>query len=152
MFTRGFAMTTFSTTRKIPAPTDAVFAALTGPQRLARWWGPGGFTNTFQVCDVRAGGQWRFDMHGPDGKVYPNHSQFLQIVSGALVRIGHVSAPQFELAIGLSPSPGGTAVSWTQTFADATVAAGFKAIVEPANEQNLDRLTREVLSVVGGAA
>src|SRR5271170_926567 len=38
-------VTTFSTAREIPASIEQVFAAISDPQRLARWWGPSGFTN-----------------------------------------------------------------------------------------------------------
>ena len=44
-------MTTFSTSREIPAPLAQVFAAISTPGRLARWWGPAGFRNTFKVCE-----------------------------------------------------------------------------------------------------
>ena len=33
-------MTTFSTSREVPAPVEKVFAAFREPERLARWWGP----------------------------------------------------------------------------------------------------------------
>jgi uncharacterized protein YndB with AHSA1/START domain len=33
-------MTTFRTTRDIPASSEEVFAAFSDPRRLARWWGP----------------------------------------------------------------------------------------------------------------
>jgi uncharacterized protein YndB with AHSA1/START domain len=41
---------------------------------LSRWWGPAGFTNTFEVCEFKKGGRWSFVMHGPDGRNYPNES------------------------------------------------------------------------------
>jgi hypothetical protein len=37
---------------------------------------------------------------------------------------------------------GGTHVLWQQAFDDKHVAQAVKAMVEPANEQNLDRLTQ----------
>jgi hypothetical protein len=40
----------------------------------------------------------------------------------------------------------GTAVTWAQEFEDSAAAARIRHIVEPANEQNLDRL----LSVLVG--
>ena len=46
--------------------------AFSDPVRLARWWGPAGFTNTFTICEFKPGGQWSFTMHGPDGTNYPN--------------------------------------------------------------------------------
>jgi uncharacterized protein YndB with AHSA1/START domain len=72
-------MNTFKTSREIPATPAAVFAAIADPQRLARWWGPDGFRNSFEVCDIRPGGAWKFTMHGPDGASYPNESVFFAI-------------------------------------------------------------------------
>jgi uncharacterized protein YndB with AHSA1/START domain len=33
-----------------------VFAALSDPDRVARWWGPDGFTNTIHRCEPTEGG------------------------------------------------------------------------------------------------
>ena len=60
------------TTRVIDAPRERVFKAWTDPEHLAQWWGPKGFTNTFQEFDMRPGGAWRFVMPGPDGVDYKN--------------------------------------------------------------------------------
>ena len=142
-------MTALSTSRELPAPVESVFAAIQDPERLARWWGPAGFTNTFEVFEFKPGGQWKFVMHGPGGKDYRNESQFVEIVPNALVRIRHVSHPHYVLSIALSPSATGTLVSWEQAFDDPKAAAGLRHIVEPANEQNLDRLTAEVAAALG---
>lgn len=138
-------MTPFRTSREIPAAVEQVFAAISSPERLARWWGPAGFTNTFQVCEFKAGGRWVFTMHGPDGKNYPNESVFAEIEVPRKVVINHVVEPKFRLTIGLAPSAKGTSVSWSQTFESQDMAERVQAIVVPANEQNLDRLTAEVL-------
>lgn len=138
-------MTTFKTSREIPATVDQVFAAISRPERLSRWWGPAGFTNTFQVCEFKKGGRWSFVMHGPDGKNYPNESVFAEIEAPKKVVIQHVSEPKFSLTIALAPSAKGTVVSWSQAFESAEIASRVEAIVVPANEQNLDRLTVEVL-------
>ena len=138
------AMTTFQTSREIPATPAAVFAAIADPQRLARWWGPDGFRNSFEVCDFRPGGVWKFTMHGPDGANYPNSSVFFAIEPDRKVVIDHACPPLFRLTVALEPSALGTRVHWTQVFADAAVAAAVAHIVEPANEQNLSRLTAEV--------
>ena len=65
------------TTRVFDAPRELVFKAWTDPDHLAKWWGPKGFTNTFQEFDMRPGGVWRFIMHGPDGVDYKNKSDAL---------------------------------------------------------------------------
>ena len=132
--------TVFATQRRLPHPPEAVYAAFSDGERLARWWGPAGFTNTFQTFDFRPGGRWEFVMHGPDGAHYPNASVFRALTPSALVVIEHVSPPHFTLTVTLAPAPGGTLLTWAQAFPDAAVAARVRAIVEPANEQNLDRL------------
>lgn len=137
-------MTMFQTTRELRARPEAVFAAISDPARLARWWGPAGFTNSFELCEFKPGGRWQFVMHGPGGENYPNLSEFVEIVPNALVRIQHLSAPRFVLTIRLTARADGTLVTWEQEFADAKVAEGIRHIVEPANEQNLDRLAHEV--------
>ena len=45
---------------------------------------------------------------------------------------------------------GATLVRWEQAFESPKVEAGLADIVVPANEQNLDRLTAEVLHPAGG--
>ena len=140
-------MTTFQTSREIAATPAAVFAAIAAPERLAKWWGPQGFRNSFEVCDFRPGGAWRFTMHGPDGTNYPNQSVFEEIEEARKVVVQHACAPLFRLSIELLSSATGTRVLWTQVFEDPAVAAAVRHIVEPANEQNLDRLQREVARV-----
>ena len=49
------------TSRVIAAPRSRVYAAFADPAQLARWWGPAGFTNSFETFDLRPGGSWRFD-------------------------------------------------------------------------------------------
>ena len=96
-------MSVFRHAREIPASPDVVFAAFQDPARLARWWGPAGFTNTFHTFEFRPEGAWLFTMHGPNGTDYPNESQFLEIVPNSMVRIKHVNLPHFELSISLEP-------------------------------------------------
>jgi uncharacterized protein YndB with AHSA1/START domain len=138
-------VSTFQASRDIPAPAEKVFSAFSDPERLARWWGPAGFTNTFDICEFKTGGRWVFVMHGPDGGNYPNESVFEEIEPPAKVIVRHVSKPTYSLTITLTPSANGTTVSWTQTFDDVDVARRIEHIVVPANEQNLDRLSAEVL-------
>lgn len=139
-------MSTFTSTRTIRAEPSAIFAAIRSPDRLANWWGPNGFTNRFAVFEFQPGGRWVFDMVGPDGTVYPNESVFVRIEADRQVVIRHICQPHFTLTITLEPAPGGTLVRWVQVFDDAAVASAVRHIVEPSNEQNLDRLTADVCS------
>ncbi|HEX2612543.1 MAG TPA: SRPBCC family protein [Fibrobacteria bacterium] len=138
-------MATFETSREIHAPAEKVFAAFSDPARLARWWGPAGFRNTFAVCEFKTGGRWVFTMHGPDGKDYPNESMFSEIAPPKRVVIDHVVEPKFRLTIALSETAAGTFLTWSQAFENAEVAKAIAPIVIPSNEQNLDRLVDEVL-------
>jgi uncharacterized protein YndB with AHSA1/START domain len=137
-------MTTFNTSRQFAATPATVFAAFKDAERLARWWGPDGFSNRFDVFEFQTGGKWVFTMIGPDGKTYPNEAVFTDIEVDHHVVIQHVCQPLFQLTITLEPTSGGTQLHWEQTFADASVAQAVRHIVEPANEQNLDRLGVEL--------
>jgi uncharacterized protein YndB with AHSA1/START domain len=136
---------TFDTSREIPATVDRVFAAISDPERLARWWGPAGFTNTFKICEFKNGGRWSFVMHGPNGQNYPNENIFAEIEPPTKVVVQHIVEPKYRLTITLAPSAAGTIVSWSQAFESSVIASRLEHIVVPANEQNLDRLSAEVL-------
>jgi uncharacterized protein YndB with AHSA1/START domain len=140
-------MTTFNISRDIPASADDVFAAFSDGERLARWWGPAGFTNTFHTFEFVAGGRWSNTMHSSNGGNPKNESVFETIEPLRKIVIRHLSQPLYRLTIEFNPTGSGTSVSWTQEFDDADVAKRIEKIVVPANEQNLDRLTAEV---VGG--
>ena len=130
----------FRTHRVLPHEPRSVFEAFARPELLERWWGPAGFTNAFEVCEFRPGGRWKYVMHGPEGTKHPNESVFREVQAPSRLVIHHVSKPRYVLTITLAAHEAGTAITWVQEFEDATVAARIRHIVEPANEQNLDRL------------
>lgn len=66
-------------TRALPATPSVVFDAWTTPEHLTHWWGPDGFATTTHEMDLRPGGRWLFTMHGPDGRDYANHVEFLEV-------------------------------------------------------------------------
>ena len=135
---------TLFTSRTIDARPDRVFAAFADPDRLARWWGPDGFTSTFEEFDFRPGGRWRFVMHGPGGANFSNESVFTEVDRPARIVIRHESAPRFELAITLEVHGEKTLVGWRQVFPTAAECQRIAPLAAPANEQNLDRLTAVV--------
>jgi len=130
----------------IAATPTQVFAAMSDPARIARWWGPDGFTNTIHQFDFEPGGTWLLTMHGPDGTDYPNESRFTRIVPGELFEIEHFSGHHFVLTVALRPVDQGTQVDWHQTFDSVEHYEQIAAFVASANAQNLQRLATEVLS------
>jgi uncharacterized protein YndB with AHSA1/START domain len=77
--------------RVFDAPRELVFEAWTKEEHLSKWFGPKGFTTKTHECDVRVGGRWRFDMIGPDGKVWDNRIVFLEIRAPELIVFDHGS-------------------------------------------------------------
>lgn len=132
--------------RLVPASPAEVFAAMSDPARVARWWGPAGFANTIHRFEFRPGGSWLLTMHGPDGKDYPNESRFTRIETDRLFEIEHLSGHRFMLTIELEARAGGTEVKWRQTFDTAEHYRRIAEFVAAANEQNLERLAAEVRS------
>ncbi len=138
----------------IPAPPAAVFAAISAPDRIGRWWGPEGFTSTVHTFEFTPGGRWLLTMHGPDGTDYPNQNVFTRLEADRLFEIEHLSdRHHFILTIELHPQTGdgagpeaplGTEVRWRQTFDTAEHYQQIAAFIATANQQNLDRLAAEV--------
>jgi uncharacterized protein YndB with AHSA1/START domain len=129
-----------STERVVSATPRDVFAAFEQADCLAQWWGPDGFTNTFEEFEFKPGGRWVFVMHGPNGANYPNESVFREIDPNTKIVIAHVSQPRFTLTVTLTVRDAQTHLTWDQEFESPEVAAKLRPLCEPSNEQNLDRL------------
>jgi len=129
-----------STARVIPFPAPEVFSAFENAGRLARWWGPDGFTNTFEHFEFRPGGKWVFTMHAPNGTDYANECQFREIDPGKRIVIEHVVKPWYRLTVTLTPQGNHTQLAWDQEFESREMADRMRALAATANEQNLDRL------------
>jgi uncharacterized protein YndB with AHSA1/START domain len=75
----GVAERTLLLERVIRAPRSVVWGAWMNPETLPRWWGPGGYSCRTTRIDLRAGGEWVFDMIAPDGTVFPNHHRYKEV-------------------------------------------------------------------------
>ena len=137
----------FLHSRAIDAPRERVFRAFSDPAHLARWWGPKGFTSTFHEFDLRPGGRWRFILHGPDGRDYPNESVFVEVAAPERVVFEHVVGHHFFMTITFTAQGAATVVGWRQVFDTAAERERIAGFVSEANEQNLDRLAAEVPNV-----
>lgn len=106
-------------TRVFNAPRELVFKAWTEPEHLAKWWGPRGFTNTIHSIDVKPGGVWQFDMHGPDGTNYPNRIVYNEIVKPERIVYSHGGdneEEQFQVTVTFEEQGGKTALTMRTLF------------------------------------
>ncbi|HYF81026.1 MAG TPA: SRPBCC family protein [Symbiobacteriaceae bacterium] len=131
--------------RVFKAPRESVFRAFTDPDILSRWWGPKGHTNTFYEFDPRPGGAWRFVMHGPDGSSYPMLKRFDEVVPHERISLQHIDATHgFRMVMAFADEAGGTRLTWHMRFDSAAEAERVRELVLEANEQNFDRLERQL--------
>ena len=72
---------------------------------------------------------------------------FVDIVKPERIVLDHVSAPKFRLTLTLDDRAGKTAFSWCMRFETAEQCAKVKVIAVDANEQNLDRLEAELVTM-----
>ncbi|MES2267151.1 MAG: SRPBCC domain-containing protein [Bacteroidota bacterium] len=137
---------TVTSVRMFNYPQMDIFDAWTNPRKLAKWWGPNGFTNIFDEHDPTPGGRWRFTMHGPDGTNYKNEVDYVDVTPECIV-LDHVNWPLFRLTATFEPvGANQTKLTFKQAFQSAEDFEKVKAIVVPANEENLDRLEAVLLS------
>jgi uncharacterized protein YndB with AHSA1/START domain len=126
----------------LDATPEQVYDAYADPAKLARWWGPEGFTNTFHQFEFKPGGRWRFDMHGPNGVNYPNESVFVELVRPERIVFDHVVVPHFRMTATLTARGTQTELVWRMRFETAEIYRSLQALIAKANEENFDRLGR----------
>lgn len=135
-------------TRVFDAPRERLFRAFRDPKVLARWWGPNGFTSTFQEFDFRPGGAWRFVMHGPDGADYRNESEFIEVVSPERIVLDHLRPMhRFQMTMTFAEEAGKTRLTWRMRFESAAELERVRVVVRAANEQNFDRLQAQLATM-----
>jgi len=138
------------TTRVIDGPRRLVYEAWTDPRHLARWFGPHGFTLTTHAFEFQVGGVWEFEMHGPDGTVYPNRIEWREIVPGERIAYGQGSRADdpdaFETTVTFTDRDGGTEITLRSLFKTKAqrdyVVEHFRA--DEGGRQTLERLDRYV--------
>ena len=65
----------------VPAARPAVFDALTAAERLARWWGPDGFTVPTLDFEPRVGEAYSIEMQPPEGDAFHIAGEFREVDS-----------------------------------------------------------------------
>jgi glutathione S-transferase/uncharacterized protein YndB with AHSA1/START domain len=106
--------------REMPFTRELIWKAMTVPEHVNMWWGPDGFRNENVTMDFRVGGAWTFDMVGPDGTRYPNHSVFKEIAPPSRLVYDHGDGQRiwFEASIVLEATAGGTLITLRQVYPD----------------------------------
>ncbi|MFH1817422.1 MAG: SRPBCC domain-containing protein [Pseudomonadota bacterium] len=104
--------------REVPFARERVWKAMTEPEHQNRWWGPDGFRNENVTMDFRVGGAWTYEMVGPDGTRYPNHTVFKEITPPSRLVFDHGDGQRiwFETCITLQETGSGTLITLRQLF------------------------------------
>ena len=79
--------------RVLSAPPAVVFDAFANPDKLARWWGPAGFTVPSVDFDPRPGGTYRIEMQPPGGDAFHLVGEFREVVPPARLAFTFVWEP-----------------------------------------------------------
>jgi len=137
--------------RLIAAPRSAVWVAWTDPVSLPQWWGPEGFSCRTSRITLGTGGEWVFDMIGPDGTVYPNHHRYVEVRAPeciAYTLLSGENGPKHADAVAtFSEEAGGTRVTLTMVMNSAEEYRQAREIgAEELGQQTLAKLERRVLA------
>lgn len=135
--------------RIVNAPRELAYKAWADPLYLKNWWGPAGFTNTFNEFDFRVGGKWSFVMHGPDKGHYPNECEFIKIDKPALIAWKRYSKPLFQVLVTFDEvNADQTKIVFKQLFDSEKECNKIKPFVLDKNEENFDRLENELAKMM----
>ena len=132
----------FSITRKIAAPRELVFEALTTPEHFAVWFGTAAVAVPQETLsmDVRPGGAFRAVMHLPDGNLIHWAGTYLEVDPPSHVAMTLTDQPGDDTGLpvlfDLETVEGGTQLTVRQDrsdFSDEQVAAtiaGYNAFID----------------------
>ena len=90
--------------RVFDAPRDVVFRAMTDPDLIPSWWGPGSLSTEVEVMEVRHGGRWRYVQRDADGNEYAFRGVYHEVSPERITQTfeweglpGHVSLDSLTL-------------------------------------------------------
>jgi uncharacterized protein YndB with AHSA1/START domain len=145
----GVAGRTMVLQRLIKAPRQVVWRAWMNPETLPEWWGPEGFSCRTKRINLRAGGEWVFDMIAPDGTVFPNHHRYGEVRPddriGYTLLWGENGPKHADAWASFEEADGATTVTLGMVFSTAAefqAASGFGAV--ELGLQTLGKLARFV--------
>lgn len=132
-------------TRIYDAPVKAVWEAWTDPKKVAKWWGPRGFTITTHSKDLKVGGHWSYTMHGPDGTNYENKTIYHEVEKYSRLVYDHGGnddrPPLFRVTALFTEIKGKTKLVMTMSLSSPEKAEEIKQHIKKANGNSTwDRL------------
>ncbi len=131
--------------RELNETIELVYEAFANPNHLVKWWGPEGFTNTIHEFDLRVGGKWLLTMHGPDKGHYENSAIFQSVIPHQLIAWTRLSQPLFDMEVAFEKmNDNRSKISFKMIFNSSEDCNKLKKFVIPKNEENFDRLEREL--------
>lgn len=134
--------------RIVNASIEIVYSAWSKPENLKNWWGPAGFTNTFNEFDFREGGKWSFIMHGPDKGNYANECEFIKINNPSLIAWKRYSKPLFQVVVTFEEVfEAKTQIIFKMLFNSPKECDKIKKFVIDKNEGVFDRLENELIKL-----
>lgn len=129
--------------RTFKAPIELMWEVWTKPEHIANWWGPTGFTNTIHEMDFKPGGEWKFIMHGPDGKNYQNRSIFREIIQHKKIVFEHFN-PHFTTTVLFEARGEETFLDWSVVLDSAEILQTLIRTVKADEglKQNIEKLEK----------
>jgi uncharacterized protein YndB with AHSA1/START domain len=142
-------------TRVYDAPARAVWDAWTIPEQVEKWWGPRGFTLTTHSKDLRAGGTWRYTMHGPDGVDYPNVTRYFVVEPYRKLVYDHGATdhtpPLFRVTVTFTEENGKTTMEMVSSLPSPEAAAEMARFIKKAGgHATWDRLAEHLEQAATG--
>jgi uncharacterized protein YndB with AHSA1/START domain len=130
--------------RTFDAKRELVWRAFTEAKHLDQWWGPNGFRNQTHAMELKVGGTWRYTMHGPDGKDWPNWIRYLEVKSPDRLVYDHGGEgdePHFRVTLTFDAQGEKTRVTMRSVWPNAAALAEvMKFGVVEGGRQTLARL------------
>lgn len=135
--------------RELNVALEIVYEAFANPLHLKKWWGPEGFTNTIHEFDLRPEGKWLLTMHGHEKGNFENSSIFKIVIPHKLITWTRISQPLFDMEVEFERlNDLKSKISFRMIFNTVEECNKIKDFVVPKNEENFDRLERELLDIV----
>lgn len=135
--------------RVINASPAKVWSCWTDPALIQRWFGPDGFSCVTKDINLVQGGQWRFDMIGPDGTVWPNRHRITLYAPTSRIEFlmdgDDDTTEPMQVVVTLTPEGTGTRLTQTMTMPSVEAKQG-------ALRYGADRLGLQTLGKLAGIA